>query len=188
MNTLIKFKDLICNYPNRYQIDGVRHIIEKDWNVVEPGTLNKADYYNEIQTNLEFSLDSTYTSTEYSERYNVMLDGIEEFGEYCVKLKIRLPEGNKTDNIYIDINNLFRYPLLKYNESGNLEAISIGLFKANQFINVELKEIDGVKVFILTTIGSLVTEIESITEEEIIEMIDDAYYDVYGLMNRGDKS
>lgn len=148
------FKDTVVTDPNKYKIDKETKIIIPDWGIVEPGTLDKSEYLNEMQYNDLYKVIGIRREESGQEIYTISIPGAELYETNFDANLLFCPDSvNTTANPKIKYkNSLF---VIKHNEfpilAGDLQrGAMIGIRLNNSNFEAEIFSITQRTFSILT--------------------------------------
>ena len=129
---LKKFVDTLAKFPTRFRINNEQKEVVQDWEIVEEGTKDKAEYFNEIQKNGLYREKAIKTIEESKEIYDINILGIEEFGNFNANILIGFDTGNISEQPQLRLNKE------KYNLVSKVGNLKIGDIKNGDIFLIEL--------------------------------------------------
>ena len=133
---LKKFKEWIGTNLDVYKVENandiapglVRHIWKGEETATQIGTTLKAQIMNDLQKGLVHTLNATRTAGTNKDIYEVVLNGIEEFGVFDgLKLLIRIDGENRYDDVFLKLGGV-EYPIYRIKEN-SVEKLNKGTLK-----------------------------------------------------------
>ena len=133
---LKKFKEWIGTNLDVYKVENandiapglVRHIWKGEETATQIGTTLKAQIMNDLQKGLVHTLNATRTTGTNKDIYEVVLNGIEEFGVFDgLKLLIRIDGENRYDDVFLKLGSM-EYPIYRIKEN-SVEKLNKGTLK-----------------------------------------------------------
>lgn len=133
---LKKFKEWIGTNLDVYKVENandiapglVRHIWKGEETATQIGTTLKAQIMNDLQKGLVHTLNATRTAGTNKDIYEVVLNGIEEFGVFDgLKLLIRIDGENRYDDVFLKLGGM-EYPIYRIKEN-SVEKLNKGTLK-----------------------------------------------------------
>ena len=133
---LKKFKEWIGTNLDVYKVENandiapglVRHIWKGEETATQIGTTLKAQIMNDLQKGLVHTLNATRTAGTNKDIYEVVLNGIEEFGVFDgLKLLIRINGENRYDDVFLKLGGV-EYPIYRIKEN-SVEKLNKGTLK-----------------------------------------------------------
>ena len=133
---LKKFKEWIGTNLDVYKVENandiapglVRHIWKGEETATQIGTTLKAQIMNDLQKGLVHTLNATRTAGTNKDIYEVVLNGIEEFGVFDgLKLLIRIDGENRYDDVFLKLGSM-EYPIYRIKEN-SVEKLNKGTLK-----------------------------------------------------------
>ena len=122
---LKKIKDWVGSNLDVYKVENasdvgaglVRHIWKGEETASQIGTTLTAQIMNDLQKGLVHTLNTTRTAGTNKDIYEVILNGIEEFGVFDgLKLLIRIDGENQYDDVFLKLGGV-EYPIYKVKEN-----------------------------------------------------------------------
>ena len=122
---LKKIKDWVGSNLDVYKVENasdvgaglVRHIWKGEETASQIGTTLTAQIMNDLQKGLVHTLNTTRTAGTNKDIYEVILNGIEEFGVFDgLKLLIRIDGENQYDDVFLKLGGV-EYPIYRVKEN-----------------------------------------------------------------------
>ena len=122
---LKKIKDWVGSNLDIYKVENasdvgaglVRHIWKGEETASQIGTTLTAQIMNDLQKGLVHTLNTTRTAGTNKDIYEVILNGIEEFGVFDgLKLLIRIDGENQYDDVFLKLGGV-EYPIYRVKEN-----------------------------------------------------------------------